>query len=80
MTISEYCCRVQLLLLDADVPQGDEMLHACDRGRVSTAVRLSLEGDDVRALELAEDVADRWLLDVSDAPRSTSGSDGRRSR
>ena len=62
LTVMEYCWRVQTLLLDADIPQGDEMLHACDRGRAPTAVGLSLEGDDVGALAIAEDVAERWSL------------------
>lgn len=64
MSVHEYCCRVQVLLLDADIPMGDEILHCWDRGRASRAVTLSLEGNDAAALELAEDVAERWLLMV----------------
>jgi len=64
MTVQEYCCKVQELLLDADVCPEQGLLHRVDRARASKAVTLSLEGRDDRALELAEDVAERWMLPV----------------
>jgi len=64
VTVLAYCCRVQLLLLEVNVRAYQRDLHLADQGRASLAVSRALEGNETKALELAEDVAERWTLPV----------------
>jgi len=62
MTVLEYCCEVQRLLLEKHVREDQRLLHRVDRAKASIAVSRAIDGRDDRALTIAEDVAERWFL------------------
>lgn len=64
MNVLAYCERVQLYLEEADVCPDQGLLHRLDRVRAKVAVRYAMEGNDVFAREIADDVAERWMLPV----------------
>jgi hypothetical protein len=64
MTVVEYCCRVQEALLAKQPADPLEGTWFSDTGRILRAVTLAMECRNERALEIAEDVAERWNLVV----------------
>jgi len=64
MTVLDYCCRVQEALLAKRPADPLEGTWFADTGRISAAVTLAFECRDEEALELAEDIAERWHLVV----------------
>lgn len=64
MSPYEYCERVRQALEACDPGEEELGRYYCDRGKALRATCLALEGYEVHATDLAEDVADRWNLVV----------------
>ena len=64
MTVHEYCCRVQLLLGEADVCPAQHELHRRDQEGIRRCIAYATTGHDDWAREFARAIAERWELPV----------------
>ncbi len=64
MSAMEYCLKVQDGLRAKRPADPRENGWFGDTGRASSAVTCAIEGQAIRALHIAEALADKWLLEV----------------